>query len=110
MADDNSDNDIYDDPATIGATDDDVNGAPDNTPPSDETDLSESIYTPEKNTTDKDDRGAIDELEIADRHDTSDVDRTVDPALLDDRPSSTDGDNFRLNDEETGDERDGTEE
>jgi hypothetical protein len=109
MADD-TDNDIYNDPATIGDTSDDVNGQPDKQPPANPDDPSQSIYNPEKNTTALDDRGPIDELELADRRDTSDVDASVDEALLDDRPSSFDGDDYKLNDAEPKDEQDGTEE
>ncbi len=104
------DDDIYDDPDTIGNTDDTVSGQPDNLPPAEAGDQSQSIYNPEKNTTELDDRGAIDELEVTDRHDTSDADSTVDEALLDDGPSSFDGDSYHVNDEETKDEQDGTEE
>jgi hypothetical protein len=107
MADNNPDDDIYDDPDTIGDLDDDVNGQPDDLPPSDPEDPSESIYEPEKHTTDLDDRGDIDELEIADRHDTSGVEDEVDPAYDDDGPSSQDGDDFKPASEVNADEQDG---
>lgn len=105
-----TDDDIYDDPETIGDTSDEVSGAPDDLPPAAPTDPSQSIYTPEKDTTPLDDRGQIDELELADAHDTQDVANRVDPALLDDEPSDFDGDSYHQNDELPGDERDGTEE
>lgn len=108
MADTDPD-DIYNDPATIGSTDDDVTGAPDTEVPSDASDLSDSIYTPEKDTTDLDDRGPIDELEAADRKDTSDKDDDLDPALRDDAPSSQDGDDYDPASEVIADEQDGTE-
>lgn len=113
MADNNSDDDIYDDPDTIGDVDDDISGQPDNEPPERPEDVSESIYTPEKDTTDLDDRGPIDELEMADAKDTglAGMDDTIDPALLDDHPSSSiDRDSYLQNDEEPKDEQDGTEE
>lgn len=107
MADTNTDDDIYNDPATIGDTSDDVNGQPDNLPPANPDDPSQSIYEPEKNTTDLDDRGSIDELELADRKDTSDIDDEVDLALRDDAPSSQDGDDFDPASEVIADEQDG---
>lgn len=113
MADNNTDDDIYNDPDTIGAIDENVNGEPDVEPPTKPDDLSESIYTPEKDTTELDDRGPIDELEMADAKDTgiAGLDDAVDPALLDEHPSSSiDRDSYQQNDEEPKDEQDGTEE
>jgi hypothetical protein len=110
MADQDDDDDIYNDPQTIGDTEDDVNGQPEDLPNSDDEDPSESIFTPEKETTPLDDRGPIDELELTDAQDGDDLDASIDPALLDDGPSSFDGDSYNPNDEETKDEQDGTEE
>ena len=107
MADSNT-NDIYDDPQTIGDTTDNVNGQPDILPPASPGDPSESIYSPEKTTTKLDDRGPIDELEAADMHDTNDALNEVDTALRDDRPSSQDGDDYKLSREEPADEKDDT--
>jgi hypothetical protein len=106
---DNDDDDIYNDPATIGDVDDDINGAPDNTPPSDDADLSQSIYVPEKDTTDLDDRGDIDELELSDASQDDDLENEVDPALLDDNPTKLDPDTYRPGDMDTNDEEDDTE-
>jgi hypothetical protein len=110
MADNNDDDDIYNDPQTIGDTDDDISGAPDNDVPDDDEDPSDSIYLPEKVTTDLDDRGPIDELELADAKDTdiADTDPTVDPATLDDEPSAElDGDSYDPASEVIADEQDG---
>jgi hypothetical protein len=112
MADNDDDDDFYNDPATIGDTTDEVSGEPDNLPPRDDEDPSESIYTPEKNTTDLDDRGDIDELEASDASDfdeLADEDPTVDKALLDAGPD-LDTDDYKLGDVDPKDEDDGTEE
>lgn len=107
---DNTSDDVYDDPDNILAdTDDSVDGAAE-LPDDEKDDPSQSIFNPEKDTTEFDDRGPIDELEVADRHDTSDAEDGVDAALLDDAPSSFDGDDYKPNDEEPKDEQDGTEE
>lgn len=108
MADDDPD-DIYNDPATIGKTTDDVSGQPDEVPPSTPADLSQSIYEPEKHTTEKDTRGQIDELEIADVKDSENAVHDIDPSLLDDEPSTQDGDDWKNNTEQNPDEQDGTE-
>ncbi|HSH18318.1 MAG TPA: hypothetical protein VK978_02960 [Candidatus Saccharimonadales bacterium] len=108
MADTSPDDDIYNDPATIGDTTDDVSGQPDIQPTASPGDPSQSIYNPEKNTTQLDDRGPIDELEVADMHDTNDAMDDIDPALHDDQPSSQDGDDYKLSREEPADERDDT--
>jgi hypothetical protein len=102
MADNNTDDDIYDDPATIGDTDDEVNGQPDDTPPADADDPSQSIYMPEKNTTGLDDRGDMDEVEEADgtaKHDEMDGSY----------PEDEDSDADHLGDVIPSDEDDGTE-
>jgi hypothetical protein len=111
MADNNDDDDIYNDPQTIGGTNDDLSGAPDNDVPDEDDDLSDSIYLPEKNTTDLDDRGPIDELELADSKDSdiADTDPTVDWATLDDEPSDElDSDSYDPAGEVIADEQDGT--
>lgn len=107
MADSNQDDDIYDDPDTIGDVDDDVNGAAE-VPDDEKEDLSQSIYNPERYTTDLDDRGPIDELEVSDATSSRELDDTVDPALLDEDPDNFDGDSYQVNGENP-DEQDGTE-
>jgi len=109
MADTTADDDFYEDPQTIGDTDDEVNGQPDEVPPSEPDDLSESIYEPEKHTTEKDTRGQIDELEMSDVKDSEGAVHDIDPSLLDDGPSTQDGDDWRSNTEQNPDEQDGTE-
>lgn len=110
MADNKDDDDIYNDPATIGEENDDVTGMPDNKLTEEEKDdLSQSIYTPEKDTTDLDDRGSIDELEAADDENPSDMGETTDRTLLDDEPTDHDPDSFHLGDVNPADEQDGTE-
>jgi hypothetical protein len=95
--------DVYDDPDNILADDDDdVSGAPDKDTPDDEADLSDSIYTPEKDTTDLDDRGDIDELEESDAggvHDEMDGQY----------PEDEDPDSMSLGDVHPLDEEDGAE-
>lgn len=65
-----TDDDIYNDPDTIGNVaneGDQIDPAPDKKLTDEQKgDLSQSIYTPEKDTTDLDDRGGIDELDHAD--------------------------------------------
>lgn len=111
MADINDENDIYNDPATIGNVANDetpVNGAPDKLPPEHAGDPSQSIFTPEKDTTDLDDRGTIDELELTDAKDSDIGDETIDTALLDDAPTEIDGDSYHLSRDEPADEQDNT--
>jgi hypothetical protein len=105
---DSSLDDVYDDPDNILADDDDVNGAVE-LPEDEEADPSQSIYVPEKHTTDLDDRGDIDELELSDTADDDALDETTDPALLDEDPTNFDGDSYRAN-VDNADEKDGTEE
>lgn len=98
--------DVYDDPDNILADDDDVNGAVE-LPEDEKDDPSQSIFVPEKDTTDLDDRGPIDELEAADASDEDDLDDATDPAILDDAPSEMDPDSYHQGD--NADENDGTE-
>ena len=101
--------DVYDDPDNILADDDDdVDGAAE-IPASQKEDPSQSIYTPEKNTTPLDDRGAIDELEASDAEDKDSLDDLTDEALLDDSPADFDPDDYQLGDVNPADEQDGTE-
>lgn len=109
MADDNPDDDIYDDPETIGELDDDVDGAAELPSYVNPEDPSESIYTPEENTTPLDDRGPIDELEAADATSERELegrDLTVDDALLDEDPSTYDPDDYRQRQDVPQDEKD----
>lgn len=110
MAGTNPDDDIYNDPDTIGsvANDDDdvINGAPDNDTRGGQSDPSDSIFVPEKDTTDLDDRGTIDELELTDAKDSDIGDESIDPALLDESPTDIDGDDYHLSSEEPADEKD----
>lgn len=102
--------DVYDDPDNILADDDDdVSGAVE-LPDEEKDEPSQSIFVPEKDTTDLDDRGPIDELELTDAKDSDIDDDIIDPALFDDSPSSFDGDSYQQNDEQSKDEQDGTEE
>lgn len=100
----NDPDDIYNDPATIGGADDDddVTGSPDKDVNDHDEDLSDSIYTPEKDTTALDDRGDIEELEEADAgsgHDKMDGQY----------PEDDDPDSMALGDVHPLDEEDGAE-
>lgn len=101
--------DFYNDPATIGKMSDDVNGQPDDLPPVNDGDPSQSIFTPEKDTTPLDDRGPIDELEASDAADDDQLDELIDAALMDDAPTDRDPDDYNLGYVNPSDEQDGTE-
>lgn len=102
--------DVYDDPDNILADDDEeVNGAAE-LPDDEKDDPSQSIFVPERDTTDLDDRGPIDELEAADATDDDrDLPDDTDPAILDEDPAELDPDSYHLGDVNPADEQDGTE-
>lgn len=107
---DSSLDDVYDDPDNILANEDDsVSGATE-LPADEQDDISQSIFVPEKHTTDLDDRPPIDELEAADAgsYDVlADTDPAVDKAIFND--DGLDPDDYHPGDVEPADESDGTE-
>lgn len=107
MADNTGEDDFYNDPATIGKIDRDINPEPDIKPPFYPGDQSQSILLPEKNTTKLDDRGPIDELEVADAADADEIDPSTDEALLDTDPTNYDPDSYHSANVEPRDEQAG---